>query len=167
MPFSTMSINWHVYLLRSSMQSEVARSLSLIRSLLSSDQEKLAQIDKLIAECDPSLLEVAEPRPLQVDPENAALNAHAEADYLVSYLQTRYDLVSRLAPTSDKKNGRPLQKSEPVYCVCKRPAFGDMVACDAPDCPYEWYHWDCVGLKAAPKGKWLCSICRKRFGLRK
>lgn len=34
-----------------------------------------------------------------------------------------------------------------------------MVACDNDDCPYQWFHWTCVGLKAEPKGDWLCPHC--------
>lgn len=30
--------------------------------------------------------------------------------------------------------------------------FQDMVACDNVDCPYEWFHYPCVGISAPPKG---------------
>eukprot|EP00906_Rhabdomonas_costata_P027459 RCo038998 len=49
---------------------------------------------------------------------------------------------------------------EPVYCTCRRVSFGDMVQCDAPTCPYEWFHFECVQLSQAPKGKWFCPHCR-------
>ncbi len=26
--------------------------------------------------------------------------------------------------------------------------------------PYEWFHFDCVGVAQAPKGKWYCPQCR-------
>lgn len=48
-----------------------------------------------------------------------------------------------------------------VYCTCQRVSFGDMVACDNEDCPYQWFHWGCVGLKEEPKGEWLCPNCRE------
>jgi len=47
------------------------------------------------------------------------------------------------------------------YCLCQNVSFGDMVACDNDDCPYEWFHWSCVGLKSEPNGKWYCPECRK------
>lgn len=53
----------------------------------------------------------------------------------------------------------PVHPSEPVYCFCKRVSFGQMVACDNPDCPREWFHFECVGLTQAPKGKWYCPDC--------
>lgn len=47
------------------------------------------------------------------------------------------------------------------YCVCKQVSFGNMVACDNEGkCPYEWFHWSCVGIKAEPDGKWFCPDCR-------
>lgn len=39
---------------------------------------------------------------------------------------------------------------EPLYCYCNGVSYGEMVACDANDCEREWFHLDCVGLKAAP-----------------
>ncbi|KAK1752420.1 chromatin modification-related protein YNG2 [Echria macrotheca] len=47
------------------------------------------------------------------------------------------------------------------YCLCQNVSFGDMVACDNDDCPYEWFHWSCVGLRSEPNGKWYCPECRK------
>ncbi|KAI6093241.1 hypothetical protein F4821DRAFT_77720 [Hypoxylon rubiginosum] len=45
------------------------------------------------------------------------------------------------------------------YCLCQHVSYGDMVACDNPDCPYEWFHWTCVGLKSEPEGRWYCPAC--------
>jgi inhibitor of growth protein 3 len=47
------------------------------------------------------------------------------------------------------------------YCVCQNVSFGDMVACDNDNCPMEWFHWNCVGLKSEPKGQWICPPCSK------
>lgn len=48
------------------------------------------------------------------------------------------------------------------YCLCQHVSYGDMVACDNPDCPYEWFHWNCVGLKSEPEGRWFCPECREQ-----
>jgi inhibitor of growth protein 3 len=45
------------------------------------------------------------------------------------------------------------------YCICQNVSFGDMVACDNDDCPDEWFHWSCVGLKSEPNGTWYCPNC--------
>ena len=40
---------------------------------------------------------------------------------------------------------------------------GQMVGCDNDDCPYPWFHLDCLKLKAFPKSKtWYCPECQKR-----
>lgn len=69
-----------------------------------------------------------------------------------------------------------------LYCFCQRVSFGEMIACDAPDCEHEWvrsflsscrarsrrltpvtpekFHLPCVGLKSIPDGRWFCDECR-------
>jgi len=49
--------------------------------------------------------------------------------------------------------------NEPRYCICEQVSYGDMVGCDNPSCPIEWFHYGCVGLTDAPKGKWFCPQC--------
>lgn len=51
--------------------------------------------------------------------------------------------------------------NEPVYCTCKQVSFGQMIACDGQECPVEWFHSTCVGLKSLPKGKWYCKGCQE------
>lgn len=53
----------------------------------------------------------------------------------------------------------PVDPNEPTYCFCNQVSYGEMVACDNPDCKIEWFHFGCVGLKEQPKGKWYCSDC--------
>ncbi|GFZ10696.1 RING/FYVE/PHD zinc finger superfamily protein [Actinidia rufa] len=53
----------------------------------------------------------------------------------------------------------PVDPNEPTYCFCNQVSYGEMVACDNPDCKIEWFHYGCVGLKEQPKGKWYCSEC--------
>ena len=55
-----------------------------------------------------------------------------------------------------------------LYCFCKQPSYGDMIACDNEDrCPNGvWFHYGCVGIKnrvdalkyATGKQKWFCSL---------
>ncbi|KAM9334864.1 inhibitor of growth protein 3 [Symphorus nematophorus] len=49
--------------------------------------------------------------------------------------------------------------NEPRYCICNQVSYGEMVGCDNTDCPIEWFHYGCVGLTEAPKGKWFCPQC--------
>ena len=49
------------------------------------------------------------------------------------------------------------------YCLCQTVSFGDMVACDNDECPFEWFHWSCVGLKSEPNGTWYCPVCSEKM----
>ena len=53
---------------------------------------------------------------------------------------------------------------EPRYCYCQQVSYGEMVACDAEDCPREWFHLECVGLGRAPgrNARWFCEECKER-----
>ncbi|KAI0202629.1 hypothetical protein F4808DRAFT_68225 [Astrocystis sublimbata] len=61
-------------------------------------------------------------------------------------------------------NEADVDADEPRYCYCDGVSYGEMVACDADDCEREWFHLDCVGLKAAPPSnmKWYCDNCKDR-----
>ena len=51
---------------------------------------------------------------------------------------------------------------EKVYCYCQKSESGQMIGCDNPHCIYEWFHFECLQLKAPPKKKsWYCPECRK------
>jgi len=52
-------------------------------------------------------------------------------------------------------------RSEPLYCYCKTPSKGKMIACESEDCIQQWFHFDCAGLDQAPpeKAKWFCAEC--------
>uniref|UniRef100_A0A7S3XEX9 PHD finger protein ING n=1 Tax=Picocystis salinarum TaxID=88271 RepID=A0A7S3XEX9_9CHLO len=54
-----------------------------------------------------------------------------------------------------------IDPNEPRYCSCNGVSYGDMVACDNPDCPVEWYHFGCVGLAPGsdPPDTWFCPLC--------
>ncbi|XBW36675.1 hypothetical protein QEN19_002249 [Hanseniaspora menglaensis] len=44
-----------------------------------------------------------------------------------------------------------------TYCYCNGPYVGKMIGCDSNDCAIEWFHFDCVNLKEAPKDEWFCK----------
>ncbi|CDW80641.1 chromatin remodeling contains zinc finger [Stylonychia lemnae] len=50
---------------------------------------------------------------------------------------------------------------EPTYCFCNNVSYGDMIACDNKNCPYEWFHFPCVGLTTKPEGKYFCLKCQQ------
>ena len=59
------------------------------------------------------------------------------------------------------------QEDTREYCLCHSVSYGPMVGCENDDCPYEWFHLRCVGLKEEP-GKeeiWYCPECRTKPGM--
>ena len=51
------------------------------------------------------------------------------------------------------------QDAGTLHCTCRRPSQGDMIACDNADCAVGWYHYECVGVRRAPRGSWFCPDC--------
>ena len=51
------------------------------------------------------------------------------------------------------------QDAGTLHCTCRRPSQGDMIACDNADCAVGWYHYECVGVRRAPRGRWFCPDC--------
>lgn len=56
--------------------------------------------------------------------------------------------------TSGPESTKETPDDEPTYCLCNKVSFGDMVMCENEACSIEWFHFPCVQLKRAPKGKW-------------
>jgi hypothetical protein len=51
-----------------------------------------------------------------------------------------------LGNDSNVNNAGLIDSNEPVYCTCKNISYGQMIACENPDCLVEWFHFGCVGL---------------------
>ena len=50
----------------------------------------------------------------------------------------------------------------PQFDYCREGEHGQMVGCDNEQYPYQWFHLDCLNLKAVPKSKtWYCPECQK------
>ncbi|KYO24805.1 inhibitor of growth protein 5 [Alligator mississippiensis] len=58
----------------------------------------------------------------------------------------------------------PVDPNEPTYCLCHQVSYGEMIGCDNPDCPIEWFHFACVDLTTKPKGKCRRKENRKEVG---
>ncbi|QRW00440.1 transcriptional regulatory protein PHO23 [Ceratobasidium sp. AG-Ba] len=67
-----------------------------------------------------------------------------------------------IAHPSDDEDHSFRPPEEPLYCSCKRVSFGEMIACDNDECPFEWFHLACVGItKPLNTEKWYCDRCRE------
>ncbi|CAD5215763.1 unnamed protein product [Bursaphelenchus xylophilus] len=61
------------------------------------------------------------------------------------------------APPEEEEE--PEDTDESLWCLCQTKAFGDMIACDNPQCRLEWFHYECIGMVDPPTGKWYCPEC--------
>lgn len=52
------------------------------------------------------------------------------------------------------------EETEKFFCICRRPSFPPMIACDGKNCKIEWFHYSCVKVVKAPKHKWYCPECK-------
>ena len=66
-------------------------------------------------------------------------------------------LLSSSSSSEEEEVERRVDESK--YCFCQARSYGSMIACEAAGCPIEWFHYGCVGITHAPKGKWYCKIC--------
>lgn len=71
---------------------------------------------------------------------------------------------------SESEQSPPVPTDNEVrYCYCQQPASGEMVGCDADNCPLEWFHLACTDLIKIPSGKWYCDYCvgKRRMPIKK
>ncbi|VVC40507.1 Zinc finger, FYVE/PHD-type,Zinc finger, PHD-type,Zinc finger, RING/FYVE/PHD-type,Zinc finger, PHD- [Cinara cedri] len=64
---------------------------------------------------------------------------------------------------NEKQKTAQRKTAKILYCYCNRPynKKSSMIGCDGSNCQVEWFHFDCVGIKKAPRGKWYCPDCQK------
>ena len=46
-----------------------------------------------------------------------------------------------------------------TWCYCQEAKGGDMIGCENRNCNIKWFHWSCMQITEAPKGKWICPTC--------
>ena len=67
----------------------------------------------------------------------------------------------RFKPNSENSGSDTENERVPLYCFCRDIEHGKMIYCDNENCPYSWFHFDCVKLKRAPKERWYCPECKQ------
>ena len=54
-----------------------------------------------------------------------------------------------------------LENDQKIYCFCWKPSFGNMIACGNSKCKFEWFHYSCINITQAVKGKCYCKDCKE------
>ena len=103
------------------------------------------------------------------------VTVHKDKDFLatlISNLRQKYEqiilpeIVTRkfeFTKQLEKTKKADKENTTKTFCICNGPETGDMIGCDNPNCNTgnQWFHFTCVKIKRAPKGRWLCRNCRK------
>lgn len=109
----------------------------------------------------------------EIIPTPAAVNTIVPSTAAVGAIQRNSSTVesgANLVVEQTAEGEWSYDPNEPRYCICNQVSYGDMVACDNDACPFEWFHYPCVGITQPPKGKWYCPKCTasmRRRGNRK
>ena len=62
--------------------------------------------------------------------------------------------------SSEIKKDNEIDVNNETVCICKRNCFGKMIACD--EC-FEWFHYECVGIKEDEEpDSWICETCKNK-----
>ena len=69
------------------------------------------------------------------------------------------DATRNQKSAKQKSSNKVATAGNEYWCLCSGPESSNMIACDNPGCPIEWFHFKCVGLVDVPSGKWLCIEC--------
>ena len=78
---------------------------------------------------------------------------------LDSVKKRRQDGARKAAATRKQKSAKPKSSDKEAtagsefWCLCGDSESGNMIACDNPGYPIEWFHFECVGLVDAPSEK--------------
>ena len=97
------------------------------------------------------------------------LTIYRDNDFIqtfVSKLKLYFENIL-LSEIITRRSDMSIENTRKHYCLCKRPSFGNMIACDNPTCKIEWYHYPCVGITRAPKRKWYCNTCSEQKKIKK
>jgi len=117
---------------------------------------EIALLEKALISCG-ELKFIQESILKEVDPMTPEASSTLTEKGSSYYKKRKYDVKADEAAV--QVAAKPIDPNEPVYCICNRIAFGDMVACDNEECPVEWFHYGCVNLNKTPLNTWLCPSC--------
>ena len=88
----------------------------------------------------------------------------AQNDYLLVRTEKDENFISKILQKLDgyflavllpelvsRKNDLSNDNKQKRYCICQKPCFEPMIACDKPGCEIEWHHYVCMSIITAPK----------------
>ena len=70
------------------------------------------------------------------------------------------------SPTSSLQAVPNTIQEPAAWCYCQLEddeVCSDLIGCDNPQCPIQWYHIACLELDYVPRGKWYCPDCKPQY----
>ena len=75
------------------------------------------------------------------------------------YIPTTAETPQDVSSIRNNPTDHVVIEQEQLWCLCNSVASGNMIACDNKTCKVEWFHFECVKITRAPRGKWFCLNC--------
>ena len=84
---------------------------------------------------------------------------------LVPRKSSDQSLAMDVNPSQSTDNSAVAINQLEVFCYCQQAEDErPMIGCDNPKCPYQWFHFECLGLLEEPStDTWYCPDCSIRF----
>ena len=89
-------------------------------------------------------------------PDFPPSNVDATIEAVVAQAAQKYD-EHEIATEPENTINTAMSDKEQLWCICNKVASGEMIACDNEKCVVEWFHFQCVNISRAPRGKWFCQ----------
>eukprot|EP00210_Caulerpa_lentillifera_P005888 g5630.t1 len=143
--------------------TELNQRRSRFRSILQSTYNELDP-DEFMKQCSSHIRSL---RNLNCTNVEIAQRCYDSYDSIINELDQRIALYQQTlsipeAVSHIKPAVHETEESEPRYCFCGDVAYGRMIRCDNPNCPIQWFHFQCLDENGfdPPDGNWLCPQCR-------
>jgi len=102
--------------------------------------------------------------------EDSVLSSAEASETDASQARSRRGNKKTLADEGDVEMGEEEEledeegEDDKRYCFCNQRSYGEMVACENDDCPFQWFHTGCLNMKKVPDEDedWYCPTCRER-----
>ncbi|KAG2013191.1 hypothetical protein CC2G_010126 [Coprinopsis cinerea AmutBmut pab1-1] len=93
-------------------------------------------------------------------PVATSARAHSSRHHTKAQVQPEPEVED--VPAEEEYDEGEEEEDLTLYCFCQKQSYGDMIGCDNADCPYQWFHISCVGVKTPLPDKWYCPECQKQ-----
>ncbi|PPQ63133.1 hypothetical protein CVT24_005773 [Panaeolus cyanescens] len=109
-------------------------------------------------------IKLPSPAPVSAPPPTSHSRPRAARSTQVIQIPTQEDELDQDADGDEDFEAEDAEEDLTLYCFCNKQSYGDMIGCDNPHCPYQWFHISCVGVKQPLPDKWYCPECIKNRG---